>query len=244
MKKLLFLLLFSSVIFAAEVPKLAFGTMQSGDSANVFPGGNVTFKVYFFVDSEYGNRITHITLNVTASPPGWSVVVTPQIHQMTIIVNGVEKTITETLYVEPKPVLNESEMPSPKPNDTYYLLSPSGKGYLQAKMAEVSITVPSSAVIGSNNEINVEGIAQWYGEGGVVLFSQSRDFKYTMNIASPQYTEEIIKPNVTEPQQNVSTGVTKSETEIPIVAVAAIVLLVMVGAYYFLGRRKQPPKSQ
>jgi hypothetical protein len=206
------LFLFFSVVVAADAPMLSFGSMQSGEKGSLLPGETLAFKIYFFVDSEYGNRITHITLNATDVPDGWGVAIDPDLHQAIISLNGVNKTITESLYVEPKPVLNQSDIPDPKPEGVTYLNSPSGKGYLQAKMAEVSITVPATAKAGDSGKINIAGTAQWYGDQGIVLFTQARDFAYTVSVVSLEgTTEEIITP-VVNTSQNATQNTTSTQS--------------------------------
>ena len=198
----------------------------------------MTFKIYFFVDSEYGNRITHITLNASEVPDGWNVSVNPEIHQSIISVNGAQRTIIESLYVEPKPLINESEIPDPKPADTAYLNSPSGKGYLQAKMAEVSITVPDTAKPGNSGTVNIAGTAQWYGDQGIVLFTQARDFAYTISIVSPgEFTEEIITPVVNESQQNTTSTQPATGGDNTIMFVIGGVVVVAV-AYYLFAKKE------
>jgi hypothetical protein len=231
------LFLFFSVVVAADAPKLSFGSMQSSEKGSLLPGETLTFKIYFFVDSEYGNRITHITLNASEVPDGWDVSVNPEIHQSIISVNGAQRTIIESLYVEPKPLLNESEIPDPKPADTAYLNSPSGKGYLQAKMAEVSITVPDTVRPGDSGTVNIAGIAQWYGDQGVVLFTQARDFAYTISIVSPgEFTEEVITPVVNESQQNNTTTQPAASGDNTILIVVGGVVIIVV-AYLFTKKK-------
>ncbi|VVB73825.1 Uncharacterised protein [uncultured archaeon] len=234
------LFLFFSLVAAADAPKLSFGSMQSGERGSLLPGETQTFKIYFFVDSEYGNRITHITLNATDIPDGWNVTINPEIHQSVISVNGAEKTITESLYVEPKPILNESDIPDPKPDGIAYLNSPSGKGFLQAKMAEVTITVPADAKSGDSGRINIAGVAQWYGDQGVVLFTQARDFVYTISVASPEeFTEEIITPVVNVSQnatQNASSAQPESGSDNTVLFVVGGIVIIAV-AYLFTRKK-------
>jgi hypothetical protein len=72
--------------------------------------------------------------------------------------------------------------------------------------------VPATAKPGDSGKVNIASIAQWYGDQGVVLFTQARDFAYTISIVSPGgFTEEVITPVVNTSQQNATQNMTSTQ---------------------------------
>ena len=102
---LFFFSLFASLAYSQEQTLFNFGTMQEGNSFVAAPGENVSLGVYFFMDEQFGNRITHVSANVEQSPPGWVVSLDPPIGNTLVNVSGILVNSSENLYVMPRPVL-------------------------------------------------------------------------------------------------------------------------------------------
>jgi len=223
------LVLFVGLLFAqngnGEAPKLAFGSAQGASQVTASPGDTITLKLYLFIDNESGNRIAHIKLTETEVPDGWGLSFDPPTHTSDYNLSGIVTPIEENIYVEPKPVLPEK----PTTNDagTYYLSSPSGKGYLQAKAVDIIVKVPQDAQLGKTYNLRVGGVAAWYGEVGTVLFNQARDFDYKITVIQKTFSEQPMATNQQQPGN--STGI-----------ILAVVGLIVVGAAaYFLFFRKK-----
>lgn len=169
-----------------------FGTMQQGNSLQAQPGDNVTFNIFFFVDSEYGNRITHVRASTEIIPEGWSVEIDPPLHNEQLNISGILTNSSENLYVEPRPVL--SAVPDPPEEGIDYLASPSGKGYLQARKLQIHIQIPPTAELGKSYTLKVQAEGFWFGQKGNIALKQSRSFIYSIELARKEYSEEIIKP--------------------------------------------------
>lgn len=235
------LLLFFPVVFMgmgfAEQPLYDFGTMQQGSSTQAEPGGNATFSLFFFVDSEYGNRITHVSISADEVPEGWIVEFDPPLHTEYLNVSGIITASQENLYIEPRQVL--SSIPENPEEGIYYLASPSGLGYLQAKRVEVKIKIPESAQLGQTYEIKVTAHAFWFGQSGNVALEQSRPFRYTVQLARVEYSEQLLG-NTSLPQAN-ETGqageAAPMDTNTYLLAALAIVIIALVG-YILFSRRK------
>lgn len=189
---LLFLLTFAFLASAQDAPMYDFGTMQQGTAFTVEPGKELIANLYFYMDEQYGNRIAHITLVAAGVPEGWGVEFDPPLHTATINVSGVLVNISENLYVEPRPVL--PQIPEPQEEGIYYLRSPSGLGYLQAKLVKVRIRVPPDATLGRVYDVGVNGRADYYGQTGMVALAQSRNFDYKITVARSGYSESIVTP--------------------------------------------------
>ncbi len=211
---LFFLFSFSlaSVAFAQEAPRLAFGSIYYTKGAAVVPGSNFSYDIYFFVDSEYGDRTAHISISIDG-PQGWNIYVLPELKNYTFNISGVLANSEENIYVEPRPKLQS--IPDPKEEGIYYIASPSGKGYLQAKKVTIYVNVPEDVEIGKTYPILVSASAKYFGDLGSLSFSQSRNFDFNVLIKPPVYTEQI----VSQPQQpaqnetnNVSSGQSQTNT--------------------------------
>ena len=228
-----------------------FGTMQQGSAFTVEPGRNITVSIYFFMDEQYGNRNAHVSLNASNVPEGWSVGFDPPIHTTTINVSGVLTNVSENLYVEPKPVL--PQVPEVPEAGVYYLRSPSGLGFLQAKMVNVTIRVPQNASVGQVYDVRIAGMADYYGQAGTVALAQARDLDYKITVAMSGYTETIITPT---PQVSPTPAPSPSPTTTPsasatplqgtqggdntLFLLGAIVAIVVIAAVaYYLGRSKK-----
>jgi hypothetical protein len=238
-----FILLTLTIIFSMGAgfaeqsqPLYDFGTMQQGSSTQAEPGGNATFSLFFFVDSEYGNRITHISVSAEEVPEGWTVELDPPLHTEYLNVSGIVTASSENIYVEPRPVL--SSIPENPEDGIYYLASPSGLGYLQAKRVEVRIGIPESAQLGQTYTIKVTAHAAWFGQSGNIALEQSRPFRYTVQLARQEYSEQLLG-NTTAAQAEETQAVEAApiDTNTYLLAALAIVIIALVG-YILFSKRK------
>jgi len=203
---LLFSLSFISIAYAQtnqSEPKLSFGSIQYQKAATATPGANFSFDLYFFIDQEYGTRTAHVQLGLNY-PEGWNVYVIPSQKQYFWNISGIIVNSTENLYVDPRPLLQS--IPEPGEEGYYYISSPSGRGYLQAKKATVYIQIPEDAKIGESYQISVSAKANYFGGEGSIMFSQSRSFNFDVKIIAPQYTEQL----VTEPKEKATENTTSN----------------------------------
>ncbi|MEM3455522.1 MAG: hypothetical protein QXT72_03075 [Candidatus Micrarchaeia archaeon] len=190
----LFSLNLANVVVAQDAPRLAFGSVYYTKGASVTPGSNFSYDIYFFVDSEYGDRTAHISVSVN-SPDGWKTYVLPELTNRTFNISGTLATSEENIYVEPRPKLQS--IPDPKEEGIYYIASPSGRGYLQAKKVTIYVNVPENAEVGKTYLISASAVAKYFGDLGSLSFSQARNFDFNVLIKPPVYTEQVI----TETQQ-------------------------------------------
>lgn len=206
----LFSFYFSSFAYAQDAPKISFGSIYYTKGATVVPGSNFSYDIYFFVDSEYGDRTAHISISLS-KPEEWEVYVLPALETNTYNISGALVNATENIYVEPRPKLQS--IPEEKEEGIYYIASPSGKGYLQAKKVTIYVNVPSDAEIGKSYVISATATAKYFGDLGSVAFSQSRGFDFTVTTKPATYTEQIVKPsNNTDQTNSTSNG---SEVQTP-----------------------------
>ena len=203
---LLFSLSFISIAYAQtnqSEPKLSFGSIQYQKAATATPGANFSFDLYFFIDQEYGTRTAHIQLGLNY-PQGWNVYVIPSQKQYSWNISGIIVNSTENLYVVPRPLLQS--IPEPGEEEIYYIASPSGRGYLQAKKATIYVEIPKDAKIGESYQILIFATANYFGGEGSIMFSQSRSFNFDVKIVAPQYTEQL----VTEPKEKATENTTSN----------------------------------
>jgi hypothetical protein len=206
---ILFSLIFISIAYAQtnqSEPKLSFGSIQYQKAATATPGANFSFDLYFFIDQEYGTRTAHVQLGLNY-PEGWNVYVIPSQKQYSWNISGIIVNSTENLYVDPRPLLQS--IPEPGEEGIYYIASPSGRGYLQAKKATVYVQIPEDAKIGESYQISVSAKANYFGGEGSIMFSQSRSFNFDVKIVAPQYTEQLVteqKEKATENTTNASSS--------------------------------------
>ncbi|MCX8195013.1 MAG: hypothetical protein N3G22_02815 [Candidatus Micrarchaeota archaeon] len=235
---LLFLFFFATLLHpqtAENQTLFNFGTMQEGQKFVASPGSNLTFPIYFFMDEKYGNRITHVKLGVDELPPGWMVEFDPPMHSILVNVSGILVNSTENLYVTPKPVLPAiPENPEP---GIYYLKSPSGKGYLQAKRVLVRVQVPKDAVLGKSYKLKLSATAFWFGQIGNVALQQSRAFNYDVIVAQKEYTEKILTPEEAEALLGKKEQKPMDINQVLVYVLGALVVL--MGAYILLSRKKK-----
>jgi hypothetical protein len=205
---ILFSLIFISIAYAQtnqSEPKLSFGSIQYQKAATATPGANFSFDLYFFIDQEYGTRTAHVQLGLNY-PEGWNVYVIPSQKQYSWNISGIIVNSTENLYVDPRPLLQS--IPEPGEEGIYYIASPSGRGYLQAKKATVYVQIPEDAKIGESYQISVFAKANYFGGEGGIMFSQSRSFNFDVKIVAPQYTEQL----VTEPKEKATENTTNTSS--------------------------------
>jgi hypothetical protein len=210
-----FLIILTGIVYAAA---FNFGSMQKMKSISLEPGEEGELLLYFF--NIYGDRITHIKLELTSYPEGWEVEIEPPIHEQQVEVQGRVITVTENLYVEPsKPV---PEKPEQVPEGMEYLVSGKVEGFIPAKVVKIKVKVPKDAELWKEYPINVRGTAFWLGEGGNVALNQQRNFAFTVKTIKREYTERII----TEEEKGI-----KPEY-------IAVVAVILFAAIFLLRRRR------
>jgi hypothetical protein len=211
--------------YAEDPAQYNFASAQGSKNLQVIPGGECTGYIYFYnID---GNRITHITLEISQAPDGWDVTIEPPLGETELIVNEAPVTVTENLYVEPSEIFTEEPTDVP---DGMVALSIPGRGYALGKAAEIRISVPDSAVIGTSGNITSAGEAVWLGQGGSAAIQQARDFEFTVTVVSEstEYTEVIAGQDDDTNNESGSVGFDLMKW-LPAIIAAAIVVL---GAVY------------
>lgn len=188
-----FLILLGGLVSAQEdEPVYNFGSMQSSKYIFVEPGEKTVTKLYFF--NIHGNRVTHIKLFAQEVPDGWEVEFKPVRHIEMFNVSGVIVNSSENLFVSPtQPV---PKRPESKEDGLKYIPMDNVDGLVPAKVVEVTINAPGDAPLGKEYKIKVEALANWFGQTGMVSFSQSRNFEYIVKTASNVYYEELAKKEV------------------------------------------------
>jgi hypothetical protein len=176
-------------VHADEPARYNFASAQGEKDLQIAAGEEGQGNIYFYnID---GNRITHITLEVSQVPTGWEVTIEPPISETQLLVSGIPTTITENLYVEPTELLLEE--PQDVPEGMVSIKVP-GRGYALGKSARIVITVPESAPLGSTEGIKISAEAAWLGQSGAAAIKQTRDFDFTVTVVSTEtdYSETII----------------------------------------------------
>lgn len=192
---LMFILSVSTVI-ADERAKYSFGHMQAEEKLLASPGEVIDTVIYFY--NIYGNRITHISLNVMDSPENWIVQIDPPLHEAQYNISDKIATIEENLYVEPSEAAES--IPDTIPEDIEYINSK--VGYIGANFVNVKIYVPDDAELGKSYNLTISTLAEWLGQSGTAEVRQGWDFHYTVNIESGrEFFEEPVEPGTgAEPQ--------------------------------------------
>jgi len=179
----------SSPVLAQEGARYNFASAQGSKQIKVTPGGEGRGSIYFYnID---GNRITHISLEVSQAPSGWEVTIEPPLSETQVLVSGLPVTVAENLYVEPSELLTEE--PKNIPEGMVSIKVP-GRGYALGKLVQVVIKVPETAPLGSTGEITVAAEAAWLGQGGAAAIKQAREFEFFIEVISgeKEFTETII----------------------------------------------------
>jgi hypothetical protein len=172
-----------------EAAKYNFASAQGNKELRIPPGQEGNGYIYFYnID---GNRITHITLEVSQAPSGWEVTIEPPLAETQVLVSGMPVTVVENLYVEPTELL--AEEPQDIPEGMVSIKVP-GRGYALGKAAQVAVSVPDSTPLGTTGDITIAGEAAWLGQGGSAAIKQARDFDFSVTVVSEstEYTEEIV----------------------------------------------------
>lgn len=206
---------------ADEESKYNFASAQGGKGIAVMPGSEGKGVIYFYnID---GNRITHITLEVSQVPEDWDVEIDPPMHDMQVEVSGRVVTVTENLYVEPSEALTEE--PTEVPEGMVSITVPT-RGYVLAKAVYIIVRVPEDEEIGTTGDIIVSAEAFWLGQTGAAAVKQARDFEFSVEVISgeEEFTETIIgeiekpepeKPRITQPAKTESGEGAKPEEALP-----------------------------
>jgi len=171
------LLALPSLVLAQEEAKYNFASAQGGKQIQVVPGGEGWGVIYFYnID---GNRITHITLNVSQAPDNWKVEMQPPRHEIEVEIAGMKTTVTENLHVEPSELLAEEAEDVP---EGMVCITVPGRGYTLAKPAYIVVRVLESEEIGTSGAILISAEAEWLGQGGAAAIKQARDFEFSVEV--------------------------------------------------------------
>ncbi len=173
-----FLVILSPVL-ADEEPKYNFASAQGSEQIRVVPGDEKWGVIYFYnID---GNRITHITLEISEAPDNWDVEIEPAQHEIEAEIGGAVVIVTENLHVEPSEVLSEEAEDVP---EGMVCITVPSRGYALAKPAHIVVRVPNSEEIGATGEIVIAGEAEWLEQSGAAAIKQARDFKFSVTVVS------------------------------------------------------------
>jgi hypothetical protein len=206
---LLLLAVLPLTVQAQEEARYNFASAQGDKELRIPPGQEGRGSIFFYnID---GNRITHITLQVSQAPAGWDISIEPPLGETQVSVSGMPVTVKENLYVEPSELLTEE--PQSVPEGMVSIKVP-GRGYGLGKQAQVVVKVPEGTPLGTTGKITIAGEAAWLGQSGSAAVKQARDFEFDVTVAAAatEYTEEIIKPGETIPKPPV---LTPAEAPVP-----------------------------
>jgi len=193
-----------------EDAKYNFGSAQGAKELTISPGSEATTKLFFY--NIYGNRITHITLEVGEAPKNWDVSIEPALHETDVVVSGIPTTVEENLFVEPGTDVAES-IPDDVLEGIEYISSP--VGFVGAKPVLITIKVPEDAKLGTVAKISIDGVASWLGQTGTAAITQGRSFEYTVTVASSEFSEIILEEAPQrEEEKEEAVVVEKAEEEI------------------------------
>lgn len=223
------LLAIPSLASAQEPAKYNFATAQGNKQIQVIPGKEGEGVIYFYnID---GNRITHVTLEISQAPSNWDVKIDPPLHETKVEIGGQVVSVTENLYVEPSELLSQpaTDVPSGSASITV-----PGRGYALAKVANIIISVPETETIGKNADLKISGTAEWLGQTGTAAIKQTRDFDFTVQVISgaTNTEEKIIGEGSTQPQG-------KPINWLPIIVAAAVAIFVIIIIVVILMRRRR-----
>jgi len=185
---LVLIFLIGAVNAQEEDAKYNFGSAQGAKELTISPGSEAVTKLFFY--NIYGNRITHIILDVGEAPKGWDITIEPALHETSVVVSGVPTTVEENLFVQPPSDVSES-MPDDIPEGIEYISSP--VGFVGAKPVLIKIKVPEDAKLGTVAKISIDGVASWLGQTGTAAITQGRSFEYTVTVASAEFSETILE---------------------------------------------------
>jgi hypothetical protein len=131
--------------------------LQQEKSLPFKPGENYTTKLYFY--NLYWNKTLHIQISVSNIPYGWSVVIEPEPRNVTVTTAGKMISFQENLYVPPSaPVAKTTSRGE-------YITIKGINGSIPAKVAFITISVPSNESLGQVYTMSVNVTAIWFEEG-------------------------------------------------------------------------------
>jgi len=191
---LVMLMALPTLALAQEPARYNLASAQGNKDLKVTLGGEATGMIYFYnID---GNRITHISLEVSQAPSDWQVEIQPPVGEIQVEIGGTIVTVTENLHVEPSEVLLQE--PESVPQGMVCITVPN-RGYALAKAANIIIRVPESEGIGTKADITVSAVAEWLGQTGAAAINQARDFNFSFEVVSemPGGEEKIIEEHGT-----------------------------------------------
>ena len=183
------LLVLASPVLAEDEANYNFASAQGSKQLRAAPGQESEGVIYFY--NIEGNRITHISLEVSKAPDNWKVEIDPPQHEIQVDVSGRIITVTENLYVEPSEAL--AEEPEEVPGGMV-CIKIADLGYVLAKAVHISIQVPETAEIGTKGDIAIAAEASWLGQSGAAAIKQARRFDFFVEVTSgeTEYRETII----------------------------------------------------
>ncbi len=196
MKKLYLLALAALLLIVLPLPvqadepaKYNFASAQGAKELRIVPGEEGSGYIYFYnID---GNRITHVSLEVSQAPSGWEVTIEPPLSDTHVLVNEMPVTVVENLYVEPWELYPDE--PGDVPEGMVSIKVPT-RGYTLGKQARILISVPEDTPLGTTGTMNIAAEAFWLGQSGSAAIKQARDFTFNVTAVSgsTEYTETIV----------------------------------------------------
>ena len=183
------LLAVPSLVLAQDEAKYNFASSQGSKELKIVPGDEGWGVIYFYnID---GNRITHITLDVSQAPENWEVEIQPPKHEIEVEIGGRVVTVIENLHVEPSELLSEETEDVP---EGLVCITVPTRGYALAKPAYIVVRVPDGEEIGARGDILISAEAAWLGQSGAAAIKQARDFDFSVEVVSEasDFTETIV----------------------------------------------------
>jgi hypothetical protein len=227
-----------SLALAQEAAKYNFATAQGDKQIQVIPGKEGKGVIYFYnID---GNRITHVTLEISQTPSNWQVKIDPPLHETKVEIGGQVVSVTENLYVEPSELLSQPATDIPSGMES---ITVPGRGYALAKVANIIVQVPETETIGKKVDLKISGTAEWLGQTGAAAIKQTRDFDFSVQVISgaTNTEEKIIGEGSTTPTppEEKPGGKTTLPGWLPAAAITAIVIIAIIIILAVLTRRRR-----
>jgi len=229
---LVMLMTLPTLALAQEPAQYNFASAQGSKHITVTPGGEGTGMIYFYnID---GNRITHISLEVSQAPDSWQIEIQPPLGEIQVEIGGTVVTVTENLHVEPSELLSQEAKDVPA---GMVCITVPNRGYALAKAAKIIVRVPESEEIGGKGEINISAVAEWLGQTGAVAIKQARDFDFLVEVVSETAGSE---EKIIEEPGTAGTGKFSSIVMrwLPAIIAAVIVILAAVLIPLLVRRRR------
>ena len=186
------MLLGPSLAIAEDAPAYSFATAQGDSGLEVIPGSFSYGYIYFYnVD---GNRTTHIAMEATEVPDGWTVEFDPPLADQQYNLGGDIIVISENLFAEVTEIFAEPIASPPAGTISLTLPKKLGgadtpddpeddiSGYCVAKELRVKITVPGDVPKNITEWIRVLATGSWPGQTGQAQICQSRSFKFDVEV--------------------------------------------------------------